>query len=129
MSEQLGTKNVRDVSAAFDLLRNARRRGVLYTVNRNGRTSVSELARRIAAWQSDDRDESADPTAVETSLVHAHLPKLAAAGVVAYDREEGTVELDGATRDLDPLLERTREREPTLVRAARTTNLERALEI
>ncbi|WP_135851728.1 DUF7344 domain-containing protein [Halorussus salinus] len=127
MTEQPGTEP-NDVSAAFDLLRDARRRGVIYTVKRNGRTSVSELARRIAAWQSADGDDAPDRTSVETSLVHAHLPKLAAAGVVEYDREAGTVELDGATRDLDPLLERTRDREPTLVRAARTTNLERALE-
>ena len=128
MSEQLGTKNVRDVSAAFDLLRNARRRGVLYTVNRNGRTSVSELARRIAAWQSDDHDESADPMAVETSLVHAHLPKLSEANAIEYDREEGVVAPTEATADLAPLLARTREREPELVRAAGTADL-RALEI
>ncbi|UPV99270.1 hypothetical protein M0R88_12130 [Halorussus gelatinilyticus] len=128
MSEQTGTENI-DVSAAFDLLRDARRRGVIYTVKRNGRTSVSELARRIAAWQSTDGDDAPDRDTVETSLVHAHLPKLDDAGVVEYDREEGTVEFTETTSDLDPLLERTREREPTLVRAARTTNLERALEI
>ncbi|WP_128477783.1 DUF7344 domain-containing protein [Halorussus pelagicus] len=127
MTEQPGTETIRDVSAAFDLLRDARRRGVLYTVNRNGRTSVSELARRIAAWQSDGRDESIDPASVETSLVHAHLPKLADAGAVEYDRQRGVVAPIGATPDLEPLLERTREREPELVRVARTADF-RALE-
>ncbi|UPV73240.1 hypothetical protein M0R89_11865 [Halorussus limi] len=129
MSEQTGTQNINDVSAAFDLLRDARRRGVIYTVKRNGRTSVSELARRIAAWQTADGDESPDPATVETSLAHAHLPKLVDAGVVEYDREAGTVELAETTDGLDPFLERTSEREPGLVRAARTSNLERALEI
>ncbi|MFC4449578.1 DUF7344 domain-containing protein [Halorussus aquaticus] len=107
---------------AFDLLRDARRRGVLYTLKRNGRTSVAELARRIAAWQSDERDET-DPSAVETSLVHAHLPRLSDASAIEYDRESGTVELADGGEELDPLLRCTREREPDLFRATRPSNL------
>jgi predicted transcriptional regulator len=129
MSEQTEIQTTSDVSAAFDLLRDARRRGVLYTVMQNGRTSVSELARRIAAWQSAEGDESPDAVTVETSLVHVHLPKLDDAGVIEYDHEERTVRPAEAASELDPLLAQTREREPGLVRAARTTNLERALEI
>lgn len=122
MSDHHGNEPIDDVSAAFDLLRDARRRGVLYTLKRNGRTSVEELAERIAAWQSDEGDET-DPESVEVSLVHAHLPKLADAGVVEYDREHGAVELAEDGDDLDPLLRCTSEREPELFRASRTSNL------
>ncbi|WP_137283326.1 DUF7344 domain-containing protein [Halorussus salinisoli] len=121
MSDQPRNETIDDVSAAFDLLRDARRRGVLYALERNGRTSVEELARRIAAWQSDDRDET-DSQSVEISLIHSHLPKLAAADAVEYDREDGTVELADRGAELGPLLRCTREREPGPSHTARTSN-------
>ena len=127
MSDHHGNEPIDDVSTAFDLLRDARRRGVLYTLKRNGRTSVEELAERIAAWQSGEGDDT-DPQSVEVSLLHAHLPKLADAGAVEYDRERGAVELADGGDDLDPLLRCTSEREPDLFRAARTSNL-RGLEV
>lgn len=125
MSKQIGNEVVENVSAAFDLLQDARRRGVLYTVKRNGETSVEEVARRIAVWQSTDGRGAPDPETVETSLVHSHLPRLADAGVVEYDRERGTVDLTDSATGLEPFLRCTREREPTLFHAARTSNLER----
>ncbi|MFC7081009.1 DUF7344 domain-containing protein [Halorussus caseinilyticus] len=124
MTYQPENETVDDVSAAFDLLRDARRRGVLYALKRNGRTSVEELARRIAAWQSEDRDE-VNPETVELSLIHSHLPKLREADAVEYDLESATVELAGRGDELDPLLECTREREPELFYAARTPNVRR----
>lgn len=99
----LADENDADVSAAFDLLSNARRRGVLYAVSRDGTTTVAELADRIAAWQ--DGDHSAED--VRTSLVHAHLPRLADAGVVAYDHQRGVVEPTDDANDLEPYLEQT----------------------
>jgi len=111
MTEPFGNETVEDVSEAFNLLRNARRRGVLYTLKRNERMSVGTLASRIAAWQSEESERAPDAGSVEMSLVHSHLPKLDAAGVVEYDRDEQVVELTDAASDLDPLLECTRERE------------------
>jgi|SRR6056297_1892821 len=90
-----------DVDVAFDLLSNARRRGVLYALERDGATTVGELAPRIAAWQAPNGDPS--PEQVRTSLVHAHLPRLDEAGVVDYEPETGRVEpID--VDSLDPLL-------------------------
>lgn len=129
MTDQFGMETTDEVSAAFDLLRDARRRGVVYTVRRNGRTSVEELARRIAAWRSDDDRDGQDPKTVETSLVHTHLPKLDDADAVEYDRENGAVEPTDVTDDLEPLLGCTREREPELFYAARTPNPESAFEV
>lgn len=122
MSDHHRNERTEDVSAAFDLLRDARRRGVLYALERHGRTSVEELARRIAAWQSGGDANSPDPESVRTSLVHSHLPKLQDAGVVEFDQERGTADLAETADDLDFLLRRTRDREPGLVRAARTAN-------
>lgn len=129
MSKQIGNEVIENVSAAFDLLQDARRRGVLYTVKRNGETSVEEVAHRIAVWQSADGRGAPDPEIVETSLVHSHLPKLDDAGVVDYDRDRGTVELTESATGLEPFLRCTREREPTLFHAARTSNLERLKEV
>ena len=103
----LADENAADVSAAFDLLSNARRRGVLYAVSRSGPVTVAELAERIAAWQ----DGNHSPKEVRTSLVHAHLPKLADAGVVDYDHERGIVEPAEGADDLEPYLEKTAETE------------------
>ncbi|USZ68675.1 hypothetical protein NGM10_02785 [Halorussus salilacus] len=107
----LADENVAEVSAAFDLLSNARRRGVLYAVGRDGRAAVDDLAERIAAWQRDGGsvEETGGPSAdeVRTSLVHVHLPKLADAGVVAYDRSTGIVRLTESATDLEPYLRRS----------------------
>jgi hypothetical protein len=129
MSKQIDTRVVGDVSAAFELLQNARRRGVLYTVKRNGETSIEEVSHRIAAWESTDDQRPTDPESVETSLVHSHLPKLDSAGVIDYDAEHGTVELADDATGLEPFLQCTREREPTLFHAARTSNLDRVKEV
>jgi hypothetical protein len=129
MSKQIDTRVVEDVSSAFELLQDARRRGVLYTVKRNGETSIDEVANRIAAWESADSQRATEPKAVKTSLVHSHLPKLDGAGVVDYDSERGTVELASDATGLEPFLQCTREREPTLFHAARTSNLDRVKEV
>jgi DNA-binding transcriptional ArsR family regulator len=125
MSDQHRNDRFDDVSGAFDLLKDARRRCVLYALESHGRTTVRELSRRIAAWRSSDDPLPADPTTVEISLVHTHLPKLADAGVIQFDRERGSVELAESADDLNPLLGCTREREPGLFRAARTVRPER----
>jgi len=101
-----------DVSAAFDLLSDARRRGVLYAAERGEQTTVEELAERISTWLSDGEGARRD-SSVRLSLIHTHLPKLADAGVVEYDRERGTVELAGGATDLEPYLACVRGSEPT----------------
>jgi hypothetical protein len=129
MSKQIETEVVEDVSHAFELLQDARRRGVLYTVKRNGESNVETVAHRIAAWESAGNERTTRPKTVEVSLVHTHLPKLDAADVIEYDRERGTVELGDAASDLEPFLRSTREREPTLFHAARTSNLDSLKEV
>jgi len=100
-----------DVSTAFDLLSDARRRGVLYAAERGEQTTVEELADQIASWL-DDAEGDSRSSSVRLSLIHTHLPKLADAGVVEYDRERGTVELAGGATDLERYLTCVRGAEP-----------------
>lgn len=58
--------------------------------------TVTELARKLAAWEA--RRPAADrtgdgPEAIEVALVHTHLPKMADAGIVAYDDARQAVTL------------------------------------
>jgi hypothetical protein len=79
---------------AFRLLQSGRRRAVLRflsTTPSEGPFSVAALARVVAAVEADDpSDERVER--VRTALYHTHLPRLAAAGVVAYDGERGRIE-------------------------------------
>ena len=109
----LADENPADVSAAFDLLSDARRRGVLYAVGRDGAVTVEALAERIAAWERDGPDASApDADEVRASLHHVHLPKLDDANAIDYDPERGTVERADRAADLDRYLDVTRDAEP-----------------
>lgn len=115
MTEATSADRPLDVDSAFDLLSEARRRGVLYALDRNARTNVDTLAARISRWEADDGKTSTDDD-VRTMLVHSHLPKLADADVVTYDHESGVVEATEKTAELEPLLRCTRERDPSLPR-------------
>lgn len=81
----------------FAVLSNARRRFVVQSLQRAGRAmSVSELTTDVVSWEADMTDTgnaSDERSPVEVALVHTHLPKLAAAGLVTYDDEAGTVTL------------------------------------
>lgn len=73
----------------LDLLAERRRRQVLETlVDSSGQLSLDELARAVS-----DADGS-DEHRTRIELHHTHLPKLAEAGVVSYDREALTAELE-----------------------------------
>lgn len=78
----------------FELLRPERRRNALYALyQRADAVAVADLAEAVASR------EDADPERVTAALYHVHLPKLAAAGVVDFDREEGRVRLADRSDD------------------------------
>lgn len=104
----------------FDLLRSRERRRVLELLcDADGAVAVATLARHVAggdatdagaggggtaraAGERVDAGESAAGGSVEratlVALEHVHLPRLAEAGVVAYDREAGSVRYLGDSR-------------------------------
>ena len=106
----------RDVSpaldAALDLLANRRRRFVLYDLrDRASAVGTEALAERVAAREREADDPVTAPESsaggrterVLADLHHCQLPRLAEAGVVDYDVDDGFVSLDAS--DAGPLME------------------------
>lgn len=92
-TEHTGAESIetdRSTTAIFGLLADERRQLTLrYLAQSVGAVHLSDLADQIALWEGEhtaDRYER-----VATSLVHTHLPKLSAAGLVDYDREADLV--------------------------------------
>jgi DNA-binding transcriptional ArsR family regulator len=78
----------------FDLLRNRRRRLVMRYLGEHDRAEIGELAEHVAAVENGTDPEalsSSERKRVYVSLYQSHLPKLAEAEVIDYDKERGTV--------------------------------------
>lgn len=95
----------------FDLLSRRRRRYALACLMEHTEpVALSELAREVAVREngttaaeiSDDRVR-----AVESSLYHSHIPKLAEVGVVGYDPERASVSLSGDPERIERLISLT----------------------
>lgn len=81
----------------FDILRNPRRRYVLYYLKQESEPiELTALAEHVAAWENQTDTESLgnqERKRVYVSLYQTHVPKLADAGLVDYDEDAGTVAL------------------------------------
>lgn len=100
------TQLSRDV--LFDLLRNRRRRLVMRYLATHEDADIGELAEHIAAVENGTDPEalsSSERKRVYVSLYQSHLPKLAEAEVVDYDKERGTVSRRPAADLLDQYVE------------------------
>lgn len=88
----------------FDVLSNSRRRFVLHDLQTAEMpVQVGELTTGIVTWETqrpvpDHSGTKSD--AVEVSLVHHHLPKMAQAGLVRYDDARQTVTLADRTDEV-----------------------------
>lgn len=94
----------------FSVLSNERRRQVLRCLRgQPGTSDIRELSRLLAAWENGISEEAVtykQRKRVYTSLHQTHLPALADAGVIDYDRGRGTVELTPQASVLDDYLAR-----------------------
>ncbi|WP_323192742.1 hypothetical protein [Halostella sp. PRR32] len=98
-SEESDVSNVLDTT--FELLARERRRTVLYCLRASdGQLSLSELVDRVAEREAAESAPDDDQQETAISLSQVHLPKLADAGVIEYDRQEQLVEHEG-----DPFVE------------------------
>jgi len=93
----------------FDLLKNSRRREIIsYLREHDGSAKLDELAEHIAADENDItvRQLSSDQRKrVYIGLYQCHLPKMDTLGVVEYDKNRGTVELQDSVASLERYIE------------------------
>lgn len=84
-----------DSDTVYDLLAKDRRRRVLRHLRdvEDEAVHLEDLAETVAAAEADASPDPDHLTAVRTSLYHAHLPKLADAGVIQFSRNPGRVSL------------------------------------
>lgn len=78
----------------YQALGHPRRRYLCYTLLEDTEWSMTELATKIAAWESDVPDHAVTEDQREevyVSLYHVHVPKLVDEGVIAFDEATGTI--------------------------------------
>jgi hypothetical protein len=88
----------------FDLLKNRRRRTVIrFLREHDGYTELNDLAEYIAAKENDIevRQLSSDQRKrVYIGLYQCHLPKMDSLGVIDYDKDRGTIEMQASVSQL-----------------------------
>jgi hypothetical protein len=99
----------------FELLKNRRRRDTVEFLEANGgESTLSDLAEHIAAKENDlpvERISSKQRKRVYISLYQCHLPKMDRAGVIAFEKDRGTIELGAGATQLYPYLHATEDPE------------------
>lgn len=102
---------VRDeaVDTTIRALGDWRRRIVLATVARRQCVDFDELVTQIASAGPETTDpvDDATQTEIEVTLHHHHLPELSAAGLIAYDSDDRTVERvsDAFNDEIQPVID------------------------
>lgn len=87
-------------SQLFDLLSKKRRRYALYGLTDVSGSSMSlnALVDRVESLEDDDSATRRQREEIKLALQHTHLPKLADADVIEYDRSESELEFQGGRR-------------------------------
>jgi hypothetical protein len=93
-----------DTDTLHELLRNPRRRFALRSLFEDDEASLNRLAGRLAAWENGTNDPTdAERSRAYTALASVHVPRLAEAGLVVFDRSEERVTLSDVARGADRL--------------------------
>lgn len=111
---------VLELDPVFAALGHPRRRYLCYTLLEDTQWTLEELARKVAAWETDVPEHAVTPSQQDrayVSLHHAHVPKLVDEGVISFDEDTETITpgrnaaqvlsaLEGVGSSLDSIQER-----------------------
>lgn len=92
--EQPPPKAILDLDHVYEALGHPRRRYLCYTLLEDTKWSLTDLATKIAAWETDNPEHvitSRQRERVYVSLYHAHVPKLVDESVIAFDDATETI--------------------------------------
>ncbi len=99
--------DVSDKDVIYDLLSNHRRRYTIHYLKQiDDETTLSELAEQVAAWEQEKEIQeltSDERKRVYTSLQQTHLPKLAEAEMITFERD--SIALAEGAEDLEIYLD------------------------
>lgn len=91
----------------FDILKNQRRRHVVRYLKRHNTATLSDLAEHVAALENEKEVKnltSSERKRVYVGLYQCHLPRMDDAGIVEFDSDRGTIELNRCAEQLDAYL-------------------------
>lgn len=83
-----------ELDHVYEALEHPRRRYLCHTLLEDDEWSLSDLARKLAAWEEDVPEDAVSESTrdrVYVSLYHSHVPKLADCGVVTFDSDAETL--------------------------------------
>lgn len=92
--EQPPPKAILELDHVYQALGHPRRRYLCYSLLENTVWTLTELARKITAWENDIPEKEVtrhQRDQVYVSLYHAHIPKLVGEGVISFDRQNETI--------------------------------------
>jgi len=98
----------------YRALASSRPRHLLYYLLENEKCAVEELASVLSGWEATTTGTmytSADRSAIFLQLLHNHLPRLADAGLIDYDSNSGTVQLESLHPQVTDIIRRSVEAE------------------
>ena len=99
-------------SDIFGVLQNDRRRLMLELLRNQGSQSVRSLSEEIARIESQNEEPKRGVRkSIYVSLLQTHIPKMESLGIVAFDKEQGMVELLPASQDFDIYMENVKKRD------------------
>lgn len=86
--------SILQIDPVYQALGHPRRRYLCYTLLEDTEWSLTDLARKIAAWENDVPEHAVTEDQREEMhvvLYHAHVPKLVDEGVIAFDEATETI--------------------------------------
>jgi DNA-binding transcriptional ArsR family regulator len=98
----------------YRALASTQRRRLLCFLLETGETTVDELATVLTGWTAAEQGTmgtTEDREQLHMALRHIHLPLLADVGLVAYDRQHGTVDIEPLVPAVSELIRESVDRE------------------